>query len=208
MFKVGATFAYSWSKTRTLQRFRALFATVLTQQIGVFAYLCDHEWKKRTNHISQEPIRQPIVWTAAGESGRKRPKTQTSAGKVFASVFWDVQDILFIDYLEKIRSNNSEYYIALLACLKDEIAKNSHKWRNKCSFTKAIHCVTSQSQRCQSYMNCTSNCFRSHPILHILPPPSANWLFADLKRMIQRKRFNSNEEVISETEEYFGAKDK
>ena len=34
------------------------------------------------------------------------------------------------------------------------------------------------------------------------------WLFADLKRMIHGKRFGSNEEVISETETCFEAKDK
>ena len=33
-------------------------------------------------------------------------------------------------------------------------------------------------------------------------------LFADLKRMLQGKRFGSNEKVISETEVYFEAKDK
>ena len=36
--------------------------------------------------------------------------------------------------------------------------------------------------------------------------PGDYWLFADLKRMLQRKRFDSNEEVISETEMYFEAK--
>ena len=38
--------------------------------------------------------------------------------------------------------------------------------------------------------------------------PSGYWLFADLKRMLQRKTFDSNEEVISENEAYFEAKDK
>ena len=33
-------------------------------------------------------------------------------------------------------------------------------------------------------------------------------LFADLKRMLQRKRFGSKEKVISETEAYFESKDK
>ena len=37
--------------------------------------------------------------------------------------------------------------------------------------------------------------------------PNDYWLFADLKRMFQVKRFGSNEEVISETEVYFEAKD-
>ena len=34
------------------------------------------------------------------------------------------------------------------------------------------------------------------------------WLFANLKRILQGKRFGSNEEVISETEAYFAAEDK
>ena len=38
--------------------------------------------------------------------------------------------------------------------------------------------------------------------------PKDYWLFADLKRMLQGKKFGSNEEVISETEAYFEAKNK
>ena len=38
--------------------------------------------------------------------------------------------------------------------------------------------------------------------------PSNYWVFADLKRMLQGKRFSSNEEVMLETEAYFEAKDK
>ena len=38
--------------------------------------------------------------------------------------------------------------------------------------------------------------------------PSDYWLFADLKKMLQGKRFDLNEEVIAEIEAYFEAKDK
>ena len=38
--------------------------------------------------------------------------------------------------------------------------------------------------------------------------PNNYWLFVDLKRMLEGKRFGSNEEVISETKAYFEAKDK
>ena len=48
----------------------------------------------------------------------------------------------------------------------------------------------------------------SHPPCSPDLAPSDYWLFADVKRMLQGKRFGSNEEVISETEEYFEAKDK
>ena len=56
-------------------------------------------------------------------------------------------------------------------------SKNDHKWRRrKCSFTKTMHRVTSQSQRWQNYMNCTSNCFRTHPILQIWLPATTGCL--------------------------------
>ena len=38
--------------------------------------------------------------------------------------------------------------------------------------------------------------------------PSNYWPFAEIKRMLQGKRFGSNKEEIPETEAYFEAKDK
>ena len=70
----------------------------------------DETW---IDHFTRESNRQSAEWTVAGESRPKQPKTQTSAGKVLASVFWDTQGILFIDNLDKERTINSEYYIAL-----------------------------------------------------------------------------------------------
>ena len=64
-----------------------------------------HHFTPKSNKLSAE-------WTAVDESHPKRPKTQTLADKVFASVFWDVQGILFVDYLEKGRTVNSRYHIA------------------------------------------------------------------------------------------------
>ena len=48
------------------------------------------------------------VWTAACESHPKRSKMQTSADMVLASIFWDAQGILLIDYLEKGRTINTK----------------------------------------------------------------------------------------------------
>ncbi|KOX68116.1 Histone-lysine N-methyltransferase SETMAR [Melipona quadrifasciata] len=38
--------------------------------------------------------------------------------------------------------------------------------------------------------------------------PSDYWLLANIKKMLQGKKFGSNEEVIAETEAYFESKDK
>ena len=47
-----------------------------------------------------------------------------------------------------------------------------------------------------------------HPPYSLDLTSSDYWQFADLKRMLQGKRFVSNEEVMSETEVHFEAKDK
>ena len=48
----------------------------------------------------------------------------------------------------------------------------------------------------------------SHPLYSPDLAPSEFYLFADLKKMLQGKRFSSDDEVIAATEAYFEAKDK
>jgi hypothetical protein len=43
-----------------------------------------------------------------------------TAGKVMASVFWDAEGILFIDYLEKGKTITGEYYSNLLTRLEEK----------------------------------------------------------------------------------------
>ena len=132
---------------------------------------------------------------------------QTSVDKVLASMFWDVKGILFIDYLEKGRTINSEYYIALLVHLKEEITKKQPQMKkNKVLF---------HQDNALSHVNC-NNGKTTWIALQIAPHPPYSpdltpnnyWLFADLKRMLQGKRFGSNEKVMLETETYFETKDK
>jgi len=44
---------------------------------------------------------------------------QKSAGKVLASIFWDQDGILLIDYLPNGQTINMEYYSSLLVQVKD-----------------------------------------------------------------------------------------
>jgi histone-lysine N-methyltransferase SETMAR len=50
---------------------------------------------------------------------------EKSAGKFLASIFWDQDGILLIDYLPKDQTFNAEYYSFLLVQLKD-ILKEKH----------------------------------------------------------------------------------
>jgi len=44
---------------------------------------------------------------------------QKSAGKALASIFWDQDGILLIDYLPKGQTINAEYCLSLLVHLKE-----------------------------------------------------------------------------------------
>ncbi|GFV03705.1 putative DD34D transposase [Trichonephila clavipes] len=48
-----------------------------------------------------------------------------------ASVFWDTHGIIFIDYLKKGKIINSDYYVALLERLKDEIKEKRPRLKKK-----------------------------------------------------------------------------
>lgn len=83
----------------------------------------DETW---IHHYTPESKQQASYWVGPREKRTKRPLTQTSAGKVLASVFWDADGILLIDYLEHGRTINADYYIALLDRL-DAILREKRK---------------------------------------------------------------------------------
>ena len=137
-------------------------------------------------HFIQESNQQSAEQTTS-ESCPKRPKTQISA-----FIFWDVQSILFIDYLEKGRTIKSEYYIALLMHLMEELTK---KWPQMKMKKVLFHQDNASCHKMITKMaklhDCTSNCFCTHSLDLA---PSNYWLFADLKRMFQGKWFGPIEE--------------
>ncbi|GFY35013.1 mariner Mos1 transposase [Trichonephila clavipes] len=165
----------------------------------------DETW---LHHFSPESNRQSAEWTARDEPTPKRGKTQKSAGKVMASLFWDIHGIIFIDYLKKGKPTNSDYYVALLERLKDEIAeKRPHLKKKKVLFHQ-------DNTPCHKSMKSMA---KLHELgFELLPDPSYSpdqafssfFLFSDLKRMLAGQKFRAEEEVIAETEAYFEAKDK
>lgn len=165
----------------------------------------DETW---IHHYTPESKRQSSEWTGPDENRPKRAKTQQSAGKVMASVFWNTHGILFIDYLEKGRTINSDYYCALLDRLKNEIAlKRPHMKKKKILFHQD-NAPCHKSMKTMAKMNELNFELLPHPPYSPDLVPSDYWLFSDLKKMLQGKRFQSNEEVIAETEAYFESKKK
>ena len=131
-----------------------------------------------------------------------------SAGKVLTTVFWDANGISYIKYLEKGRTINSEYYMALLMRLKEEIAKKRPQMKKKTVLFHQDNAPNYKSIPTIAKFHEFQFELLPHPPCSSDLAPSDYYPFSDLKRMPQGKRFGSNEEVISETEAYFEANDK
>jgi len=61
--------------------------------------------------------------TSPGEPAPKKAKTAPSAGKMMATVFWDSQGVINIDYLEKGKTVTVLYYAELLGRFDAELQK-------------------------------------------------------------------------------------
>lgn len=61
-----------------------------------------------------ETKQQPKQWTFLDESALKKTKTFEWAGKVVATIFWDSQEVVLIDYLWKERTIMGQYYSDLV----------------------------------------------------------------------------------------------
>jgi len=70
-------------------------------------------------HYDPETKQQWVEWRHSGSPRPKKFRVPKHAGKVLASIFWDQDGILLIDYLPKGQTINTEYYSSLLVHLKD-----------------------------------------------------------------------------------------
>ena len=83
-------------------------------------------------HYDLEKNQQSMKWRHSGLPHPKKFRVQKSAGKVLASIFWDQDGSLIIDYLPKDQTINAECYSSLLVQLKDifegEKLWEGHQW--------------------------------------------------------------------------------
>ena len=69
-------------------------------------------------HYDPETKQQSTKWRHNGSTLPQKFRVQNSTGKVLASIFWDQDGILLIDYLPKAQTINAQYYSPVLVQLK------------------------------------------------------------------------------------------
>jgi len=150
-----------------------------------------------------ETKEQSKQWTSPGERAPKKAKTVLSAGKVMATVFWDSQGVIYIDYLEKGKTVTGLYYAELLGRFDAELQKKRpHLAKKKVLFHH-------DNAPAHTSAVATAKLVELHYELLPHPPYSPDlapcdfFLFPNLKKSLAGQKFESNEEVIAATEAYF-----
>jgi len=143
-------------------------------------------------HYDLETKQQSKEWQHSGSPHSNKFRVQKSTGKVLASIFWDQDSILLIDYLPKGHTINAEYYSSLLVQLKDIL-----KEKRRGKVTKGVLFLDGNvpahralaTQKKLSYLG--FQCL-NHPPYSPDLAPSDYHLFPGLKKQLKGRHFSSD----------------
>ena len=165
----------------------------------------DETW---VHHYDPETKQQSMQWKHADAPTPLKFKVVSSSKKVMASVFWDREGVVMVDYLEKGSTINGKHYANQLRRLKEEI-----KAKRPGKLEKGVYMLqdNAPAHTSQVAMAAANECgFRilPHPPYSPDLAPSDYFLFPKLKETLRGRRFSSDSDVIQAVEDFFGCHDK
>ena len=164
----------------------------------------DETW---VHYYEPENKAQSHQWVGPGSPKPKKFKTQPSAGKVMATVFWDAKGIIMLDFLSKRSTITVVYYANLLDQLRTAVRE---KCRGKLSKGVLLQQDNARVHTCKIAMDTVErNGYEliPHPAYSPDLAPSDFFLFPNLKKDIRGLHFQSDEEVVTAVEEWVNGKD-
>ena len=154
------------------------------------------------HYYEPENKAQSRQWVRCGSPRPKKFKTQPSAGKVMATVFWDAKGVIMLDFLPKRSTITGVYYANLLDQLRTAIRE---KRRGKLFKGVLLQQDNARVHTCKVAMDAVErNGYEliPHPAYSPDLAPSDFFLFPNLKKDIRGLHFRSDEEVVTAVEEW------
>ena len=90
------------------------------------------------HYYEPENKAQGRQWVGPGSPRPKKFKTQRSAGKVMATVFWEAKGVIMLDFLPKRSTITGVYYANLLDQLRTAIREKRRGKLSKRSFAASV----------------------------------------------------------------------
>ena len=120
-------------------------------------------------------------------------------------LFWDAKGIVFIDYLQKSKTINGEYYTKLLRELRQAI-KSKRPGKLSKDVRVLLYQDNAPAHKSLVAMSAVHDCgfeLIDHPPYSPDLASSDYFLFPNLKIHLAEKRYESDDDVISPAEDFF-----
>ena len=184
-----------------------------------FLKLCEGQQKKvlqsivtgdETMVLYHDPLskRESMEWRFPGEPPPRKAKVTQSSKKIMATIFWDCEGILLIDFKERNTTVNATYYASLLHELRASIRE-----KRPGKLTRGVRLLHDNAPVHTAWVaqaairDCGFEQLDHPPYSPDLAPSDYYYLFSKLKKDCRGKRFTTDEEVQSAVLHHFRDKD-
>lgn len=171
-----------------LQRFQQEGDDFLERIITV-----DESWM---HHYIPESKQASMEWRHSNSPPPKKFKTTPSAGKVMATVFWDIKGPILVDFLTDRKTVNAEYYSQLLSKVRDAVRSKRRGLLSKGIILLHDNARPHVARLTQGTIEQLRWEVLPHPPYSPDLSPCDYHLFGPLKEALGGKKFKSNEEVM------------
>lgn len=160
----------------------------------------DETW---CHHWIPESKQDSMQWKHSDSPPPKKFRVVPSAGKVLASIFWDSEGILLIDFITAKERITGDYYASLMRKLREAIQeKRGKKFSHGIKLLHDNAPVHTSRVAQRAIIDCGFEQI-SHPPYSPDLAPSDYYLFRNLKKHLSGKKFGSDTEVIDVVLAYF-----
>ena len=161
---------------------------------------CDETW---LHHYEPHSKRQSMEWVGQFDPRPKKARSQSSAGKVLLTVFWDARGVILTDYLQQGHTVTGPYYANLLGQLRVAIRKKRHGLLKRGVLLLQDNASSHTSEVATRAARNHTFELLSHPPYSPDLSPCDYYLFPKLKSALRGTRYDDDEEVIDAAERWF-----
>lgn len=147
--------------------------------------------------------RESMEWRCPSEPRPIKAKVQQSRRKIMATVFWDSQGILMVDFKKEGTTVTATYYATLLERLRKAIREK--RWGKLAGGVLLLHDNAPVHTAAIAKATAVKCGFEEIPHPPYSPDlaPSDYYLFRDLKKDLRGRRFDTESEMIEAVWDFF-----
>lgn len=151
---------------------------------------------------------QSMQWKHKGSPPPKKFKVTPSAGKVMATVSWDKDGVLLVEYMEHKKTITGDAYASTLRNLREAI-----KEKRRGMLTSGVLLLHDNApvHKCLKSATALKECGfieLNHPPYSPYLAPNDFYLFRNLKSYLRERRFEDDSDVKRAVDGYFAEQEK